>query len=154
MRRIFILFMLTVAVIGIFPIRAAEHVDANPGEKTKKEVLQVERELSQAVLKNDTSTLDRIFADQMVWLTSTGQFLSKTEVLADIRARNLAEFSFKSNDDELRVYGDTVVLYRKTPGNEKDSNKNEILPKTITDVFVKQDGKWKIVAHGATVIAQ
>jgi hypothetical protein len=79
-------------------------------------------------LKNDTNALDRTFADQMVWLTSTGQLLSKAEVLADIRARDLAEYSFESNDDELRVYGDTVVLYRKALGNEKDANKSEILP--------------------------
>ena len=154
MRRVFILFALTVMVMGIYPIRAAEHVDASSGEKAKNGVLQVERELGQAVLKNDTNTLDRIFADQMVWLTSTGQFLSKAQVLADIHARNLAEYSFKSNDDELRVYGATVVLYRKVLENEKDANKSEILPRTITGVFVKQDGKWKIVAHGATVIAQ
>jgi ketosteroid isomerase-like protein len=154
MRRIFTFLMLTVAAMGFSPIRAAEHLDASSAEKTKKEILHVEQELSQAILKNDSITLDHIFADEMVWLTSTGQFLTKAEALADIRARNLTEFSFTSNGDELHVYGDTVVLYRKTPGNEKDANKNEILPRTITDVFVKQDGKWKIVAHGATVIAQ
>jgi hypothetical protein len=153
MRRIFLVFGLTVAAMGISPIRAAEHVGTRSAEKTKKEILHVEQELSQAVLKNDANTLDRIFADEMVWLTSTGQFLSKAEVLADIRARNLTEFSFKSNEEELHVYGDTVVLYRKTLEDEKEANKNKILPRTITDVFVNQDGKWKIVAHGATVIA-
>ena len=151
MRRIFMLLVLTAAAMGISLLGAAEHVAASPKENIKNEILHIEQELSQAVLKNDTNTLDRICADEMVWLTSTGQFLSKAEVLADIRARNLTEFSFKSNDEELHVYGDTVVLYRKTLENGKDANK--IPPRTLTDVFVNQDGKWKIVAHGATVIA-
>jgi ketosteroid isomerase-like protein len=148
MRRMLLFLVLTVAGMGIYPIKAAEHVDAGLTEKTKNEILKVEEELIQAISKDDANTLDRIFADEIVWLTSTGQFLTKAEVLANIHSRNLTGFSIKSDEKELHVYGDTAVVYSKT------ANKSETEPRTITDVFVKRDGKWKLVAHGATVIAQ
>jgi hypothetical protein len=148
MRRMVLFLVLTVAGMGIYPIKAARQVDAGSTEKAKTEILKVEEELIQAISKDDANTLDRIFADEIVWLTSTGQFLTKAEVLANIHSRNLTGFSTKSDEKELRVYGDTVVVYSKT------ANKNETQPRTITDVFVKRDGKWKLVAHGATVIAQ
>lgn len=154
MRRIVIFFVLTVTGMGIYSIKAAGQVDAGSAEKTKTEAHKVQEELGQAVLKDDTNTLDRICADDLVWLTSTGQFLTKAEVLADIHARNLTEFWIKSDEKEFHVYGDTVVIYSKTKGQNRDANRNEMQPRTITDVFVKRDGKWKIVAHGATVIAQ
>src|ERR1700693_2448066 len=148
MRRMLLFLVLTVAGMGIYPIKAAEHVDAGSTEKTKNEILKVEDELIQAISKDDANTLDRSFADEIVWLTSTGQFLTKAEVLANIHSRNLTGFPIKSDEKELHVYGDTDVVYSKTP------NKSETEPRTITDVFVKRDGKWKLVAHGATVIAQ
>jgi hypothetical protein len=154
MRRVVLFLVLTVTGMGLYSIKAAGQVDAGSAEKTKTEALKVEQELSQAVLKDDTNTLDRICADEMVWLTSTGQFLNKAEVLADIHARNLTEFWIKSDEKEIHIYGDTVVIYSKAKGQNKDANKNEMQPRTMTDVFVKRDGKWKIVAHGATVIAQ
>jgi hypothetical protein len=154
MRRVFIVLVLTVAGMGVSSGKAAEHADANSNDKTKKEVLKVEQELQQAILKDATNILDRTFADEMVWLTSTGRFLTKSEVLADIHSRNLLEFSFKSNDSHVTVYGNTVVLYRTTKGQDKGAGKNETPPRTVTDVFVKQDGQWKMVAHGATFMAQ
>src|SRR5450755_2465811 len=93
MRRVFIVLVLTVAGMGVSSGKAAEHADANSNDKTKKEVLKVEQELQQAILKDATNILDRTFADEMVWLTSTGRFLTKSEVLADIHSRNLLEFS-------------------------------------------------------------
>src|SRR5579863_4575756 len=114
MRRMVLYLVLTVVGMGIYPIKAAGHVDAGSTEKTKKEIIKVEEEVIQAISKDDANTLDRICADEIVWLTPTGQFLTKTEVLANIHSRNLMGFSIKSDEKELHVYGDTVVVYSKT----------------------------------------
>ena len=154
MRRVFIVLVLIVAGIGISSGKAAERADANSNDETKKEVLKIEQELQQAVVKDATKILDQTFADGMIWLTSTGRFLTKSEVLADIRSGNLSEFSFKSDDSQVNVYGNTAIVYRTTTEHDKGTGKNETPPRTVTDVFVKRDGKWQMVAHGATSTAQ
>jgi hypothetical protein len=146
--------MLALAGMGSSGGKAARRAETNSSDKTTKEVLKVERDLQQAVLKGDTKTLDQTLANEMIWLTSKGRFLTKSEVLAAIQSGNSVEFSFNSDDNQLNAYDQTVVVYRTTKEQVKDTDKNGPPARTVTDVFVKQDGQWKMVAHGSTVVAQ
>jgi ketosteroid isomerase-like protein len=154
MRRVSIVLMLALAGMGVSGGKAAKRAETNSSDQTTKEVRKVEQDLQHAVLKSDTKTLDQALANEMIWLTSKGQFLTKSEVLAAIQSGNQGEFSFNSDDNQLNVYGQTVVVYRTTKGQVKDTDKTEPPTRTVTDVFVKQDGQWKLVAHGSTVVAQ
>jgi hypothetical protein len=154
MRQASIVFMLALAGMGISGGKTAKRAETNSSDKTTKEVLKVEQGLQQAVLKIDTKKLDQTLANEMIWLTSKGRFLTKSEVLAAIQSRNSEEFSFDSDDNQLNAYDQTAVVYRTTKEQVKDTEKNEPPTRTVTDVFVKQDGQWKMVAHGSTVVAQ
>jgi ketosteroid isomerase-like protein len=151
MQRIAVLLLLTFAWTGVSAGQSVEHSDTSFVEKNKKEVLKVEQELDHAVLKNATETLSRLLSDEVVWLTPTGEFLTKAQVLADIHP---GEFSSKTGDSQLSVYGNTVVVYSTTKAGEEKASKKEMPPKRITDVFVKEGGQWKLIAHGATFVSQ
>jgi ketosteroid isomerase-like protein len=151
MQRIAILLLLTFAWTGISSGQSVEHSDTSLATKNKKEVLKVEEELDHAVLNNATDALGRLLSDQVVWLTPTGEFLTKAQVLADIHS---GEFSNKSGDRQLSVYGNTVVVYSTTKAGEEKASKKETPAKRITDVFVKEGGQWKLIAHGGTFVTQ
>ena len=119
--------------------------------KAKEEVLKIEDEANQAVKNRSSGRLDSLFADEMVWLTSTGEILTKPQVLDNIRSGKTAGLSEKTDDKQLHVHGNTVILYTAT---KPRSGAKEESPKMTTTVFVNVGGLWRIVAHGETVVLQ
>lgn len=150
-RRIVRLLFL-VGMLGATGICQGTEQDAKLVSKAKEEVLRIEDEANQAVRNRSSSRLESLFADEMVWLTSRGEILTKPQVLDDIRSGKQAGLSEKTDDKQLHVHGDTVILYTTT--KPQAGSKEESSPRMTTTVFVKKDGLWKIVAHGETVVLQ
>jgi len=148
-RRTVRLLLLVVTVVATGLGQGPEQ-DSKSVSKAKEEVLKIEDEANLAVRNRSSSRLDSLFADEMVWLTSRGEILTKAQVLDNIRSGKQTGLSEKTNDKQLHVHGDTVILYAttKTQANAKE----ERSPKMTTTVFVKEDGLWKIAAHGETVV--
>src|SRR5262252_8601182 len=110
MRRIGVLFLAALVLLGMVGGRAAGQNEGDSVEETKKEVLKFEDERNAAILKHDTATLDRMYADEITWTMSNGDLLNKTQVLANIGSGNQLLSSISHHDRTLHVYGDTVVL--------------------------------------------
>ena len=124
--------------------------DAKSVAKTKEEILKIEDEANQAVKTRNSSRLDSLFADELVWLTTRGEIVTKPQVLDDVRSGRQTGLLDKTDDKQLHVHGDTVILYTAT--KPQAGSKDGKSPRMTTTVFVKKDGLWKIVAHGETVV--
>lgn len=142
------------SILAFFAIVSRTAGKAAPAENTKEEVLKVDEERNQALQKGDTATLDRIYSDDLVYANATGALLTKAQHLADIKARKLIFRSFKHEDVEATLHGDTgvvtgisksVVEYQ---GSVSSSNRR------FLNVFVKKDGRWLCVAHFETNISE
>jgi ketosteroid isomerase-like protein len=151
MRRIvFILFvgLMVVPMIG----RRVSGQNAT-AEETKKDVLKFEDERNQAILNRDTATLDRMYADEITWTMSDGDLLNKQQVLANIGSENQRLFSIEHFDRRIHVFGNTVVLTATSNSSERYKDKMITVPRRFTNVYVKQDGHWKLVVHTVTPLA-
>jgi ketosteroid isomerase-like protein len=138
------------SVLGLFAIAWRTVRSAAPPENTTDEILKVDEERNQALQKGDVATLDRIYSDDLVYTNASGALLTKTQHLADLKARTLNFRSFKHEDVQATVHGDTgivtgisksVVEYQGTVS----SNHRRFL-----NVFSKKDGHWLCVAHFET----
>jgi len=127
--------------------------NAAPPENTNEEVLKADEERNEALQKGDIATLERIYSDDLVYANASGALLSKAQHLADIKAGKLIFRSFKHEDVETTVHGDTgvvtgisksVVEYQ---GSVSSSNRR------FLNVFVKKNGQWLCVAHFETNIS-
>lgn len=155
MMRAGLFFLLIAAASGGVSAGQPSGLDkASSVERTKKEVLKVEQELNRAVLKNTGSTLGRLLADEIVWLTSSGEMLTKSQVLDRIGAGKQSEFSIHSEDKQVSVHGDTVIIYGDVKGRASGTLKDESSTSRVTEVFVKLGGQWKLVAFGETFVAK
>lgn len=150
----FLFLLLAAASAGVSAGQAGGHDGTNSTEKSKKEVLKVEQELNSALLKNTGSALDRLLADEMVWLTSSGEMLTKSQVLDEIRAGKQSEFSIHAADKQISVHGDTVIIYSNAKGRAAGTVKDESSISRVTEVFVKLGGQWRLVAFGETLVAK
>ena len=141
---------LPLSVLGFFAIAWRTARSAAPPENATDEILKVDDERNQALQKGDVATLDRIYSDDLVYANASGALLTKAQHLADLKGRTLNFRSFKHEDVQATVHGDTgvvtgisksVVEYQGTVS----SNNRRFL-----NVFSKIDGHWLCVAHFET----
>jgi ketosteroid isomerase-like protein len=121
-----------------------------PLKKPKKEVLKFEEERNQALLRGDTETLDHMYADELAWTNPSGEILTKAQVLANLKSETQNFFRIKHDDRSLLVYGDTVVLTAHTVSTERYKGNTFNYPRRSTNVYIKRDGRWELIAHHAT----
>jgi ketosteroid isomerase-like protein len=151
MRRIVFIFLVGFLLVPAMGRRVSGQNDA--AEETKKEVLKFEDERNQAILNRDTKTLDRMYADEITWTMSNGDLLNKQQVLANIGSENQRLFTIQHSDRRVHVFGNTVVLTANSSSSERYKDKMVTVPRRFTNVYVKQDGQWRLVVHTVTPLA-
>ncbi|MGH9255144.1 MAG: nuclear transport factor 2 family protein [Vicinamibacterales bacterium] len=129
--------------------------------EVQKEVLRLSAAQNDAAATGDSDnvTRDRLFADDIVWVSSTGHVQTKDEFLAGVRAnfqknpnRRATGTINKHDDFTVRRFGDTIIhLGRSTTIN---ADKSEGPRRRYMNVFMNRGGEWWFVAHGATPIVE
>jgi ketosteroid isomerase-like protein len=152
MRRILLISLLTVALAGTS--RAQGTAKSQADAKTEEEVLKVEREKDQAMQKGDLATLTRVYADDLIFVNPRGEVLSKAQRLADVRPGSLDYQDFKREDYTLHVYGNTVVLTGVSKSVLHNHGKLIRTPRQFMQVYVKEGGQWRMVAHHANFVSE
>ena len=129
--------------------------------EVEKEILRLSAAQNEAAGTGDSENLtrDRLFADDIMWVSSTGHVQTKDEFLAGVRAnfqknpnRKATGTINKHDDFTVRRFGDTIIqLGRSTTMN---ADKSAGPRRRYMNVFTNRGGQWWFVAHGATPIAQ
>lgn len=119
-------------------------------------IVSLRQELLKAAKSADTVTVDRIVADDYIETESSGEVGTKSDLLKVVkfiaslpRAALPPIVPLVLEDVKVRGYGDTAVL---TAGNA-DVRKGETVHFRFTEVYVKRNGKWQIVAAQSTIVA-
>ena len=116
---------------------------------TEQAVMRIEHELLNAMLKGDPSASERHLAGTYVFTGPDGTVESKGQVIADLKSGDLKIQSASIDDAKVQVHGNTAIVTYGS--NDKGTYKGrDISGKTRwTDVFVKLNGRWQVVAsHG------
>jgi ketosteroid isomerase-like protein len=124
----------------------------NKSSGAEQDVMRIEQEMLAAVLKGDTSPSERYLADNYVFTGPDGQSMGKSQSIEDLKSGNLKLQAASLDNSKVQVYGDAaIVTYTsKDKGTYKGKDISGIT--RWTDVFVKQKGRWTIVAsHGSPV---
>ena len=116
---------------------------------TEKEIRRLEEELTQTEMRVDVQALDRIYADDIMVTAPIGICVDKPAVMNEIRmaADKAIIDKYDKEDLKVRAYGDTAVSsYRMSAAAtfEGTESKRQLC---ITNVWMKRDGDWKIVAR-------
>ncbi len=114
-----------------------------------QELIRLEEELARAFIERDMAVIDRINADSMSLGTSEGKFITKDDVLGYVRSDKFDIDSMACEDLRAKVYGDMAVVTGKIRWTDKKGGSGQEL---ITDVFLKRDSRWQMVATHASKI--
>jgi uncharacterized protein (TIGR02246 family) len=150
-RRIVLFTLAAAAFLGLVEYAARAAADSGA---IKDEILKVEEQRNQALQKNDVEALGRVYADDVVYANATGALLTKEQHLADLKARTLNFRSFKHDDVQVRVHGDTGVVTGISTSAAEYKGTVSSSPRRFLNVYVKEEGRWLCVAHFETPVAK
>ena len=111
-------------------------------------------EYGQAQLTNDIAMLERVWADDHTFTNTFGVVQTKAERLAEMKSGARKLESFKLDDIQVRVYGNTAVVTSRATLKMQLRGQEISLQARGIDVYVRKKGWWQLVAAQATRIAQ
>jgi ketosteroid isomerase-like protein len=121
----------------------------------EQQIKGLEKQWTDADLKHDAEALDRILADDVVDISSTGQVQGKVEDLADLKSGEPKLESMSVEDMKVRVFGIAVVVNGHYTMKGTYKGKDISGEGRFTDVFVKRQGRWQCVStQGTPIIKQ
>lgn len=133
------------------------HAQANKAATNspiEQEVLAAHRERLRALVSGDAATLDRLLSDDLTYTSVAGRVQSKAEIVADARSGALKVAAADADDVKVRVYaGTTAVVTYRSAASFVDRGQTIAGALRATSVYVKQDGRWQMVAQQLTRMA-
>ena len=109
------------------------------------ELLNLEKEFAEAIVKNDPEAIGRLVADDWVIIDADGGIIDKERFLGVIKSGALTHEMMESADTRVRIYGESAVVTGVTRTKGKFMRQDFSTQERATDVFVKQDGRWQCV---------
>lgn len=157
MRQIFVIAVLVIAA-SVSMLGQTKEKKALPGSKGEQELIELERELSEALVRYDTTALDRIWSDDFIFTAPNGRITTKAQRMAGVKASaQSAESSVgASANDEVKVhlFEKAAVVTVLSTWRGKVNNQEFSEPYQATHVWVKQQGRWRLVAAHVTPVAK
>jgi len=116
-------------------------------------LVELERQLSEDLAKEDAAVLNRLWSDDLVFTSPNGHMTNKTQRLAGQKpSAQSAQLANINDEVKVRVYGNTAVVtvlstWKGKAGTQEFSDQYQ-----ATHVWVKQRGKWQLVAAHVTPV--
>ena len=119
----------------------------------EEELLKLEKEFANAIVKNDPEAIERFVADDWIIIDPDGRIVNSNRFFEAIKSGALTHEIMESEDLHVRVYGDSAVVTGLTRTKGKFMGRDFSTEERATDVFVKRDGRWQCVLTHLTRLA-
>ena len=114
--------------------------------------LGLDKQWSDAIVKSDTATLEKLLADDLVYAHATGIVDTKKSYIAKIKERRQVYKSFEQRNPQVNVYKDAGVTFshvRVTGTNQAGPFDDKIM---LIHFWVKHNNAWRLAAHQTTKV--
>lgn len=149
--------VIAVLALTLTSIALGQEQRASRDQKSSVEqaIRQLDNERIQAQIGADAAALDRIYADDFIGVGPSGTVRTKTQVISDFTSGDLKFQSITTDEVQVRVYENTAVETGLSTMVGQDKGKAVPRDTRFTRVWVKQGGRWRLVAnHYSLRIAQ
>jgi ketosteroid isomerase-like protein len=127
-----------------------------PSGNDEQELREKLRAWDEAYRGRDIEALSRILADDFLFTSASGALINKMQYLsATIKAPDMTLESFVGSEDvKVRLYAEAAVVTSRGAHRGPPLIRDPAARYRLTDVWVKQQGRWQAVASQATRVQQ
>jgi ketosteroid isomerase-like protein len=121
--------------------------------KSEQEVRQMIEKYRTAILRRDISALEKIWADDYVFVNASGDVLTKTQRLANVKTGATTLDSIKEEENiTVRVYQNSAVATSRVTIKGQYSGQPVSGQCRSTHVWVKGTTGWQLVSNQLTAL--
>jgi hypothetical protein len=146
--------LLALSIALTLTAQPGTHADANP--VAEGEIKAREMKLAELIVRGDWDEYEKHLASDYLLTRDNGHVESKDEALVSLRdvKRRIIVMEMEPADVAIRIYGDTAVSNAEFTTSVRDSGQVKTRRTRQTDVFVKRDGQWYLIAERGTMIGK
>jgi hypothetical protein len=124
--------------------------------KAVAELMQLERDIGQANIDRNKAFFERVEADEFIFTDSGGGITTKAEDVASLDQPQGAFklVSYVVDEMTVKIYGKTAVVWGRSITTSRSADKEVVSKTRFTDVFVRRDGRWQLVAGHSSRIRE
>jgi len=144
-----LLSVLLTTVVAAPALAQSESKAALSKQSVERQLIELERQLSEALVREDAAVLDRLWSNDLVFTFPNGKVSNKAQRLAGQKpAAQPSQSESQTSNDEVKVflYGNTAVVTVLSTWSGKENNQAYRSQFQATHVWVKQEGRWQLVA--------
>jgi ketosteroid isomerase-like protein len=116
-------------------------------------VLQTERDLAGAYQRSDADAIAQGVMEDYTLTHSTGKVTTRADDIAEAKKNDPKYEILENYDMKARVHSDTAVVTGKTHTTGISGGKPFDSEFQFTDTFVKDDGRWRLLASHASKLS-
>jgi len=120
--------------------------------KDERELVQLVKDLSEAVVRGDVGFLDRVLHEDYAHHRPNGIVEDRAQYLDNRKTGRVHFESLVADEIKVRVYGDTAVVTGRSTAKGKDQHGKMDDQRHWTRVLVRRDGRWQFVNFHAAPI--
>lgn len=124
---------------------------AAPGPR---DIEAADDERIRALVATDFPALERIHADELVYVHSTAHTEGKESYLKGLRAGRVRFLDIRRRDPRVRIWGDVALLDCKVQLDFEMSGATRTANSNVVSAWVRRDGRWQMAHYHSTTIAQ
>ena len=142
------------------PIIAPTGWTVAAGDSTKnadeQALIDIEYQWANAYVSGDAEKLASILSRDYVQTNTRARVTDKKEEVSDLRKGTFRYQKFETTQMKVQLYGDAAVVTGliTAKGTDKASGKTVEGHMRMTDTFIRQDGKWQVVASQTTLVPE
>jgi ketosteroid isomerase-like protein len=135
---------------------AASAAAAPPMSTAERQIRQSEQELNDALSAVDVKTIDKLWAEDFVFVNPSGRISNKAKRMAGLKPSDPKAPSLVStiDDVQVRVFGTLAVAIVKTTWRGTIDSKQTIDPYVATHVWHRSQGRWQLSSAHVSQVEQ
>lgn len=144
MKHILLIVLLTIVATSTVLAHSQRKVLSSK-RSVERQLIELERQLSDALVREDAVALDRLWSNDLVFTFPSGKVSNKAQRLAGQNPSAQSSQSTNGND-QVKVYRNTAVVTVLSTWKGREGLQEYSDQYQATHVWVKQQGRWQLVA--------
>ena len=149
----FALLILLLLTTPVALFAAQTETKTAPDPATQAELQRLETTWNNAHLAGDAAALDALWADELVVTVPKMPVFNKAKSLAIWRSGKVKFKKYETSDLAITTFGDTAIVTGTVIRERNFMDKDVRDDWRFTKVYVRRDGKWRVVAWHASEAA-